>query len=54
MQLNMKKTYTAPKLNVHGSIETLTQQVKTLGKDDGVILVIDGLTPPDGVVAIGS
>ncbi|MEL6581046.1 MAG: lasso peptide [Cyanobacteria bacterium J06621_12] len=49
----MKKTYKAPKLNVHGSIESMTQQVKTLGKDDGVILVIPGLTPADGV-AIGS
>lgn len=49
----MKKSYNAPKLNVHGSIEALTQQTKTLGNDDGVVLVIPGLTTPDGV-AIGS
>ena len=49
----MKKVYSTPKLNVHGSVETLTQQVKSLGTDDGVILVIPGLTPSNGV-AIGS
>ncbi|MEM6614635.1 MAG: lasso peptide [Cyanobacteria bacterium P01_C01_bin.72] len=49
----MKKSYITPKLSVHGSVESMTQQVKTLGKDDGVILVIPGLTPADGV-AIGS
>lgn len=49
----MKKLYSTPQLNVHGSVETLTQQVKTLGSDDGVILVIPGLTPDDGT-AIGS
>lgn len=49
----MKKTYNAPKLSVHGSLEGLTQQRKTVGSDDGVILTIPGLTPPDGV-AIGS
>jgi hypothetical protein len=49
----MKKNYSAPKLSVHGSIEELTQQRKTIGTNDGVILVIPGLTPPDGV-AIGS
>ena len=48
----MKKAYNAPKLSVHGSIELLTQQVKGLGADDGVTLVIEGLTPPGGV-AIG-
>ena len=45
----MKKVYSAPQLSVHGSIEMLTQQVKGLGADDGVTLVISGLTPPDGV-----
>lgn len=49
----MKKTYKAPKLKVHGSIEELTLQTKTIGKDDGIILIVDGLTPPDGV-SIGS
>ena len=49
----MKKTYNAPKLTVHGSVEVLTQQTKGLGSDDGVNLVIDGLTPPGGV-PIGS
>ena len=49
----MKKAYSAPKLSVHGSIELLTQQVKGLGSDDGVTLVIEGLTPPSGV-PIGS
>lgn len=49
----MKKTYNTPKLSVHGSVESLTQQVKGLGSDDGVTLVIPGLTPPDGV-PIGS
>ena len=45
----MKKAYSKPKLSVHGSIELLTQQVKGLGKDDGVTLIITGLTPPSGV-----
>ena len=45
----MKKSYNTPKLSVHGSIEMLTQQVKGLGSDDGVTLVIQGLTPPSGV-----
>jgi hypothetical protein len=49
----MKKSYNSPKLSVHGSIEVLTEQRKTIGKDDGVILVIPGLTPPDGT-PIGS
>ena len=49
----MKKAYSTPKLSVHGSIELLTQQVKGLGADDGVTLVIEGLTPPEGV-PIGS
>ena len=49
----MKKLYSTPQLKVHGSVETLTQQVKSIGKDDGVILVIPGLTPSNGV-AIGS
>jgi len=49
----MKKAYNAPALTVHGSVSALTQQVKGLGSDDGVILVIPGLTPPDGV-SIGS
>ncbi|MEO0013949.1 MAG: hypothetical protein RLZZ535_2338 [Cyanobacteriota bacterium] len=48
----MKKSYNSPKLSVHGSIEVLTE-AKTIGKDDGVALVIPGLTPPDGV-PIGS
>jgi hypothetical protein len=52
-ELNMKKAYSTPELNVHGSIEELTQVTKYLGKDDGVILVIPGLTP-DGGVPIGS
>ena len=49
----MKKAYSTPKLSVHGSIELLTQQVKGLGTDDGVTLVVEGLTPPEGV-PIGS
>ena len=49
----MKKAYSTPKLSIHGSIELLTQQVKGLGADDGVTLVIEGLTPPEGV-PIGS
>jgi|GEM_PF-3281886 len=53
MQLNMKKAYNAPELTVHGSVSVLTQQTKGLGSDDGVTLVIPGLTPPDGV-PIGS
>ena len=47
----MKKTYNAPKLSIHGSVAQLTE--KTLGKDDGTILDIPGLTAPGGV-AIGS
>jgi hypothetical protein len=47
----MKKAYNSPKLSVHGSIEVLTE--KTIGKNDGNILTIDGLTPPGGV-PIGS
>jgi len=53
MQFNMKKTYNAPKLTVHGAVTEMTQQTKGLGTDDGVTLVIPGLTPPDGV-PIGS
>ncbi|MEO1691384.1 MAG: lasso peptide [Cyanobacteria bacterium J06631_6] len=49
----MKKTYSKPQLTVHGSVDVLTQQTKGLGSDDGVTLVIDGLTPPGGV-PIGS
>ena len=49
----MKKTYNTPKLSVHGSIEELTQQTKTVGLDDGVTLSIPGLTP-EGGVPIGS
>ncbi|MBE9065711.1 hypothetical protein IQ260_03490 [Leptolyngbya cf. ectocarpi LEGE 11479] len=45
----MKKTWTTPSLQEHGAVEALTQQTKTLGLGDGVILVIDGLTPPEGV-----
>ena len=45
----MKKTYSKPEVSVYGSVEMLTQQVKGLGSDDGVTLVISGLTPPDGV-----
>lgn len=48
----MNKIYSTPKLSIHGSVETLTTQVKTLGTDDGVILIIPGLTP-DGGAAIG-
>lgn len=49
----MKKTWNTPAITVYGGVENLTQQAKTIGKDDGVVLIIDGLTPPDGV-AIGS
>ena len=45
----MKKAYSTPTLSIHGSVEMLTQQVKGLGSDDGVILVIPGLTPDSGV-----
>ncbi len=53
-ELNMKKAYSTPELNVHGSIEELTHQTrKYFGKDDGIILVIP--TPDGGVdVPIGS
>ena len=49
----MKKAYNTPKLSVHGSVESMTQTVKGLGADDGVTLVIPGLTPDSGV-PIGS
>jgi hypothetical protein len=49
----MKKTWSTPQLTVHGAVEELTQVRKTIGKDDGVILVIPNLTPPEGV-PIGS
>lgn len=49
----MKKTWNTPELQCHGAVENLTQQTKTIGTDDGVILIVPGLTPPDGV-AIGS
>lgn len=45
----MKKTWTTPNLQEHGAVEALTQQTKTIGFGDGVILVIPGLTPPEGV-----
>ncbi|MEL6910015.1 MAG: lasso peptide [Cyanobacteria bacterium J06631_6] len=48
----MKKSYSVPQLTRHGAVADLTQQTKTLGKDDGVILVIPGITP-DGGVGIG-
>ena len=49
----MKKSYKAPKVIVHGSVNTITQQTKTTGRDDGVTLIIDNLTPAEGV-SIGS
>lgn len=49
----MKKTYIAPKLSVHGSVEQLTLQNKTIGSDDGEVFTSPGLTPPGGV-PIGS
>lgn len=49
----MKRTYNAPKLSIHGSVAQLTEQNKTVGNDDGVILTIPGITP-DGGVPIGS
>ncbi|MBE9065712.1 hypothetical protein IQ260_03495 [Leptolyngbya cf. ectocarpi LEGE 11479] len=45
----MQKTWTTPNLQEHGAVEALTQQTKTIGFKDGVILVIPGLTPPEGV-----
>jgi hypothetical protein len=47
----MKKSYNSPKLSVHGSIEVLTEQRKTFGKEDGVVLVIPNV-PVD--IPIGS
>ena len=44
----MKKTWTTPSLKEHGEVAALTQVTKGLGLGDGVILVIDGLTPPEG------
>jgi len=49
----MKKAYNAPKLTVHGSVESLTQITKGIGSGDGVILNIPNLTPPEGT-PIGS
>ena len=49
----MKKAWNTPNLKEHGAVEALTQQVKTIGANDGVILVIPGLTPDEGV-PIGS
>lgn len=49
----MKKTWNKPEITVHGQVETLTQQTKTTGSEDGVTLSIPGLTPPGGV-PIGS
>ena len=48
----MKKAWATPTLEVHGTVEQITQQNKTIGSDDGVILIVPGLTPPGGV-AIG-
>lgn len=49
----MKKTYSAPKLRVHGSIEELTQSnVKTFGASDGWVLAPDNT--PIGDVKMGS
>ena len=31
------------------NFDSLAQRVKTLGKDDGVMLVISGITPDSGV-----
>lgn len=47
----MKKTYSTPKLNVHGSIEELTQSFKKMGTKDGMFLAIDGDT--NNSVSIG-
>ena len=49
----MKKTYVAPKLQVHGSVEELTQQskVKKFGANDGFAVAIPGAVAP---IAIGS
>ena len=42
----MKKTYNAPKLSVHGSLESLTQikngDLKKVGTNDGIFTAIDG------------
>ncbi|MEM9806549.1 MAG: hypothetical protein AAF959_14835 [Cyanobacteria bacterium P01_D01_bin.56] len=45
----MKKTWTTPTLKEHGAVEAVTQQTKGLGFGDGIILVIPGLTPPEGI-----
>lgn len=47
--LKMKKTWTTPTLKEHGAVEAVTQQTKGLGFGDGIILVIPGLTPPEGI-----
>jgi hypothetical protein len=49
----MKKTWNKPSLTTYGEVENLTQRTKTLGKNDGVLLDIPGLTPPGGT-PIGS
>lgn len=46
----MKKSYIAPKLTVHGSVESLTQQtLKEFGGDDGIALIIPGVPDPVGI-----
>ncbi len=47
----MKKTWVKPKLTIEGNVAELTQQhaTKTIGGDDGYVLIIPGLTPAGGV-----
>ncbi|MEO0537620.1 MAG: hypothetical protein AAF215_27630 [Cyanobacteria bacterium P01_A01_bin.123] len=47
----MKKTWITPELKNHGAAENLTQQQKTFGSDDGIVLIIPGV---DSDIAIGS
>lgn len=49
------KPWIKPEIKSYGSVEAITEEgnIKTIGKDDGFILVIPGLTPPEGV-PIGS
>ena len=47
-----KKVWNAPTLKVHGTVEQITQVVKTLGHSDGVFFDPDG-PGPAAPVAIG-
>jgi hypothetical protein len=47
--MKSKKRWATPIVKVHGTIEEITRQTKSLGTADGVIFDIDGNGPIPGV-----